>query len=329
MRNPNANGECGAYANRAFGTVLATTNYAPDANQGWGNRGHNWQSSASVQHELRPGIGLNVGYYRTWFGSFSVTDNRAVTPADYSQYCVTVPVDARIPGGGGNQLCGLYDLNPNRFGQVDDIVTQHSNFGERTEVFNGFDLGMNVRLPDSAMLAGGVSFGRTATNNCAVVDSPHQKSGGFCAVTPPWSAGTQFKLQGSYPLPAGFVVSGNFQNLPGQLIGNAAGAVTQTYTNAQIAPSLGRNLSAGATATVTIPIVEPTTMYEDRLTQLDVRLTKNFRFGRTRLQGQFDVYNLFNGSTVLSVNNTFGPLFLRPTGVMGARLFKFGAQIDF
>ena len=38
---------------------------------------------------------MNVGYFRTWCGNFMVTDNLRVTPADYSPYCVTVPVDAR------------------------------------------------------------------------------------------------------------------------------------------------------------------------------------------------------------------------------------------
>jgi hypothetical protein len=336
LRNPDANGECGPFSNRAFGTALPTTQYAKDADQGWGNRSYNWQASVSLQHELAPGFGLNAGYYRTWFGSFSVTDNRAVTPADFDPYCVTVPTDSRLPGGGGGQLCGFYDVNPSKFGRVDDIVTQQEHFGERTEVFNGVDVGLNLRFLDGGLLTGGVSFGRTVTDNCSVVDSPHLKSDAFCHITPPWSAGTQVKVTGTYPLPAGFAVSGNFQNLPGVLIGSIAttgttppGAATLTYTNAEIAPSLGRNLSAGPTATVTIPILPPATMYEDRLTQLDLRLTKNFRFGGARVQGQFDMYNVFNGTTVLSVNSTFGPQFLRPTGVMGARLFKFGAQLDF
>jgi hypothetical protein len=43
----------------------------------------------------------------------------------------------------------------------------------------------------------------------------------------------------------------------------------------------------------------------------------------------FDIYNLFNANTVLSVNTRLGPSWLRPASVLGARLFKFGVQLDF
>ena len=86
------------------------------------------------------GSGVNVGYFRTWYGNFTVTDNQAVGPADYDPYCVTAPVDARLPGGGGNQICGLYDVKPDAVRPVDNLVTQAANYGKQTEVYNGVDL---------------------------------------------------------------------------------------------------------------------------------------------------------------------------------------------
>ena len=35
-----------------------------------------------------------------------------MTPADYDEYCIVAPLNSQLPGGGGNQTCGLYDLNP-------------------------------------------------------------------------------------------------------------------------------------------------------------------------------------------------------------------------
>ena len=69
--------------------------------------------------------------------------------------------------------------------------------------------------------------------------------------------------------------------------------------------------------------------FERRLTQVDLRLTKIFRFGRARLQGNFDLYNLFNARDVLVMVTTYGPIWLQPRTVLGGRLFKFGTQFDF
>jgi hypothetical protein len=59
-----------------------------------------------MQHQLRTGLGVSVGYFRTWYGGFLVTDNLAVKPSDYDEYCVTAPVESRLPNS-GKQLCGL------------------------------------------------------------------------------------------------------------------------------------------------------------------------------------------------------------------------------
>ena len=47
------------------------------------------------------------------------------------------------------------------------------------------------------LLQGGVSFGRTVSDNCFVVDSPQQKRPGFCRVELPWSTTAQLKLRPS------------------------------------------------------------------------------------------------------------------------------------
>jgi hypothetical protein len=110
---------------------------------------------------------------------------------------------------------------------------------------------------------------------------------------------------------------------------------SRTFTNAEIAGSLGRNLSScpgavgACTATQSIAMVEPNTLREERLTQVDARLTKTFQIGGVRVQGMFDVYNIFNEDSVLTRNNTFGASWGRPTRILGARLVKFGAQLDF
>jgi hypothetical protein len=106
--------------------------------------------------------------------------------------------------------------------------------------------------------------------------------------------------------------------------------ITSSYvaTNAEIAPSLGRNL-AGNTRSVTAELIEPGTRFENRFTQLDVRVARIFRVGLTRVQGMFDVYNVLNASPVTALNARYGPAWLDAQQILAARMFKFGMQLQF
>jgi len=314
--------ELGASSNLLFATRTIGTRSTEEALTGFGNRFYNWQGSVVLQRELRPGLALNAGYYHTWYGNFAVTDNLAVTPADFDQYCITAPVDSRLPGGGGNQICGLYDVRQAKFGQVDNLITLAQHFGGRSEAYNGFDIGLTGRLPNGVELSGGVSTGQTVTDNCGVVDSPGEKR--FCDTTLPFAGQTQIKVNGVYPLPWDLAFAATYQDLSGIPI-----AASYTATNALIAPSLLRNLSAGAGGRVTIPLIEPNTMREDRRRQLDVRLSRTLRLGHSRLLGTFEVFNALNANPLLAVNTTYGARWLQPTEILSGRLFKVGAQFSF
>jgi Carboxypeptidase regulatory-like domain len=344
-----ANGECDQLSNVNFGRNVATTTYDPDLLNGWGKRPFDWEVQAGVQHELRSGLSLTATYTRHWWGNFLVTDNLLTTPSDYSPFCVTAPSDPRLPGGGGNQICGFYDVNPDKFGQVQNFVTFAKNYGHMSDVYNGVDVSANVRLPRGVMMQGGFSVGHEVYDNCDLVGKVDNALGGpvdiqragigtpqisningvaspsavYCHVSPPFQG--QVKLLGSYPLPWAMVASATFQNVPGPQITAAYQA-----RSADIAASLGRNLSAGTTATYTTPLVAPGTMYGDRLNQLDARLTKTFRFeGSRQLQAMFDFYNLLNVGPVLVLNNTYGAAWQTPTAILPGRLFKIGVHINF
>lgn len=329
--NPAVNGECGPTNPSTFGQLRVTTRYDDHVRTGF--RAYSWESALGVNHELLRGVSLEASYHGRWYGNFSATDNLAATPADYDPYCITVPSDSRLPGGGGYQICGLYDINPSKFGQTDNLVTDASKFGKQTERYHGFDVLTNVRLAGGVQIGGGINVGRTATDNCDVVgkvDNPANVGNGvmaspstlYCAIKPPFQPNG--RAYGIYPLPWDLQASATFQSIPGPQI-----LASYAVPNAQIVPSLGRNLAAGANGNATVQLVQAGTLYEDRLYQTDLRLTKTVRFGARRLQGNFDLYNLFNASPILSINNTFGPNWRRPIAVLPGRLFKFGAQLDF
>ena len=99
---------------------------------------------------------------------------------------------------------------------------------------------------------------------------------------------------------------------------------------------LGR-LPAGATAAqnTTVNLLAPSELYPlARRTEVDVRLAKILRFGRSRLDVGFDLYNLFNSNTTTSYQQTYlysnnGATWLDPTAILAPRLARFNATLSF
>jgi hypothetical protein len=354
-----ANGECGPINNTNFGTNNPTaTRYDDDLLRGFGRRTYVWDFGTEVQHQLRPGFSLTAGYYRNWSNNFRATDNLAVTPADHTPFCITAPVDPRLPGGGGYEVCGMADVAPAKFGQISNLVTKASNYLQEGDNVNCdsvvgvagrngaacgssdfLGVSVNARLDSGLQLGGGLDSGRTVVDRCFVIDSPQELLN--CRIVTPFKAQTQLKAFISYPLPGDFALSGTYQNLPG-----ASFQANYPARNIDIAPSLGRDLAAcgvrsgaACTATAVVPLIAPMTQFLERRSQLDLRLTKRLRLGpRARVQAVLDLYNVLNASTVLAVNSTYGPAWQRPASdnsiggvdpILPGRLMQIGGQFSF
>jgi hypothetical protein len=100
-----------------------------------------------------------------------------------------------------------------------------------------------------------------------------------------------------------------------------------TATNAIVSPSLGRNLSGGA-SNLAVNIVEPGTMFGDRINQLDLRFGKILRYGRTRTNVSLDLYNALNSNVVAKLNQAFAT-WQRPQEILNHRFAKIVLQVNF
>jgi hypothetical protein len=341
--NPALNGELGPSPNNNFGRPNSTLQFDPDWASGYNVRPYNWETLVTFQHELFPRVGMEVSYNRRTYGNFIVNDNLLVAPTDYDPFCVPTQVDSRFPSGGASQICGLFDLNPSRVGQVSTLRTYSGKYGKQIEQWNGLDLSTNVRFPGGAFLQGGAALGKSVTDNCDVVTKLDNPSTYQCrresGLLP------QVKLMGSYPLPWwGLQVSGTLQSSIPDPVGGAnfdynyfGMPANVVYSNAVISPSLGRGLSAGAAGNVTVNVLEPGSLYPGRTNQFDLRAAKTVRFGSVRLQGMLDLYNVFNNNNVLRQNGAYGSYsatsqsttWSRPQAIVPGRLIKFGAQLSF
>ena len=227
----------------------------------------------------------------------------------------------------------VYDLSPAKFGQVNNVVRSQKTFGERTRASDFFGATLSTRVGSKMTLTGNVDTGRIVEDDCYVVDSPQQLLN--CHLVSSFKAETVVKVNGSYKFPHDVTASAVFQNIPGITYG-----ADYTATNAEIAPSLGRNLAACGTrpvctATVVVPLVSLGTLYEPRRTQVDLRLSKAFVLpSHIRAQVDGSVFNVFNSSAVYRENFTYGQQWRQPlatstvgSGVVDGRLFQLGGRV--
>jgi carboxypeptidase family protein len=352
--------ELGPLSNSSFGQVNIATRNDPDTITGFDHRRNNWETSATLSHELMPRVSTEISYYRRAQGHLTTTDNLDVGPSDFSPYCVTAPADPRLPNGGGNQICGLYDISAAKFGlAANNVVTFVDKVGGVwTEVFNGVDIAANARIRSDLFVSGGFATGNTHFNNCSsFVDNPQTGFGISAAVPGAGTAPTpgtglvfsycdfdtswlsQVKATGSYTLPWQQIqIGGVLQNLPGQQV-----LANWNITQADVAAngSLGRPLAGGANTSRVIPLIKPGTEYTPRRTQLDMRVAKNFPFGPSKkLQVMADIFNLLNSNAAVgatsnageppaAINTTYGSAWLKPLNILQARYVKIGAQFTF
>jgi hypothetical protein len=333
---------CGA-GNPNFGRAVVFATYDPQILNGWNVREYSWDLSAGIQHEILPRVAVDFAYVRRSWGNQTITDNRAYSAADYDRFSLTAPTHSSLPDGGGYRVDGIYELRADRpFGLVDNFITHQNNFGDISETYDGVDVSVSARSLIGLSVQGGASIGQSAFDNCEVLQQiPEARTAGpvrqpeaFCDHQTPYQA--NFKGLATYTVPRIDVqVAGTWSsrafvgtNFPG--IGAQSLASNWLVTNAQITPALGRPLS-GNQATALINIVEPGSMYGDRVNQVDFRLAKLLRFGRTRTNVSFDLFNVFNESPVTTYNQTFagtGVTWLQPTAILAARVAKVSFQLD-
>ena len=317
---------CGIWSDPNYGQARPTTTLDPEILSGWGVRPYDWQFGVSVQQELLPRVSAEVGYYRRWWPIWDgadVTDNILVAPSDYSQFSVTAPSDPRLPGGGGYTVSGLYNINPDAAGRAENVRRSANSFGDYTRYWDGFDITVQARLANGLTMQGGTSTGRAVEDECAVRSQVPEASltNPYCRTVEPLQ--TQFKGLASYLIPRIDVqVSGTFSSRPGSDL-----SANRVYRSADVQDSLGRPLAV--VNTVSINLLEPNTVFGDRINQLDLRVGKLLRFGRARANISMDVVNALNSNDNLGYSPTFSATWPTPTSVLTARLFRLTAGIDF
>ena len=162
------------------------------------------------------------------------------------------------------------------------------------------------------------------------------------------------KLAGTYPIAWGISVSAAFQSSAGRPLGlttttgnkisgpgygdtgspvgtNYLITRTATYPANCPAPCPAGQLVAPTltSASVTVPLVAPGTEFLPRINQLDLSFAKWFLIGSYRLQGQADIFNIFNENYAIAYRSTnFATTsYLQPSSVLQGRMVRLGVQL--
>ena len=308
-------------------------------------RVYNLETTAGVQHELLPRVSLSANWFRRSFHNLRVTDNLLRTRSDYQPYNLFHPITG--------QPFTVFDVTGAAVQRVENFDT---NSSDRSHVYDAFGFEVNSRLPNGAMLFGGYGLERNLRNICDEPDDPNLLM--YCDDAQndiPYRG--SFKLSGTYPLPWGFSVSGTWQDLAGGPLGGTTttgnkisgpgyGAVgspvgtnwlltnaTQYPANCPAPCPAGQLVFPGTTrltsAQVIVPLVAPGTEFLPRLRQLDLSFAKTFALKGTRLQGQVDIFNVFNADTITAyaATNYNTSAYVLPSSVTQGRMVRLGVQV--
>ena len=231
---------------------------------------------------------------------------------------------------------GLYNVTSTAFALGNDnVVTRDREFAERETVTNSMYMNVTARPASGVTLQGGFNTWKTNDDFCAQrALLPEQTIFGVTSPTNPWcNTSTGFVTRvtglGSYLVPRVDVqVAATFRSDQGGDL-----AANYTVPNAQTV-GLNRPFVGTAGQTIVVNLIEPGTLYGDRVNQFDLRFAKILRFGRTRTNVGVDIYNVINSGSVLTYNQSFVPneavsTWLRPNTVMEPRFVKVTASFDF
>jgi hypothetical protein len=323
------------------------------------HRMYNVEETLGIQHELFKGTSVSGGWYHREYFNLRRRFNTAISAADFTPFTVYSPID-------GSPIT-YYNVSAAKVaGLTQNLIDQEAP--NRTMKYSGFEYNFNARLMHGITVFGGGMTERMLTNTCDDEWNPNLLL--YCDQSKnsvPFR--TQFKIAGSIPVKYGVAVGVSFQSLPGYVYGTTSqyaltgvsgpsgittnnppaglGSVffvqkSTTYTAsspcvAQGKCSVGQLVDPGITqASLSIPVVAPMTEYGDRINQLDLNVSKSFKFGHFNVQPKIDFFNVLNVAPVTAIlsqpaggQNVGTATYMRPSVVLNPRTFQIGALVRF
>jgi hypothetical protein len=296
----------------------------------------NLEHGLEIQHELMPRLSLTGSWFHGDFHDLNVTINRALQfdgdptrNPHFHAFTVYDPRDGNPITAYGLNFASRPAVNPD-----DELDTFDP---ERKSIYDAFNLEFKARPGAGAQVFGGISFERERTVNCTTPDNPNSLR--FCDQTSLEEGYTvpfrkNLKLAGSIPLPYAITFSAALQsNIPGTSTRSMTFTRTTRYPADCAAPCPAGALIAPSTMTqtsLTVALDPGAAVLVERITQLDIKLQRTFRFGRVSVLPTFEVFNINNSDAIISYQGTnyLAPgTYLAPNSIMQPRMVGVGATV--
>jgi hypothetical protein len=285
-----------------------------------------------------PRVSADVAFSRRSFYSFTVTDNQNRDPSQYDPWTIAAPLDPDLPGGGGYPITVYTPTAAAANIPGKNYITWETDFGPaRTSYWQGVDFTVNARLHQGLILQFGTNTGRKLDDTCATVvkiDSPDPRN---CHDEPPYQ--TTIRGLATYTIPwVDVLVSGTIRSQPPL-------ALTATWPVPNSIVSLPQYLgrvppggTPGGNTNVAILDTDHRLYADNRRTQLDMRVAKIFRFGKTRVDVGVDGENLLNTNYATAYESTYqytpnntalGGTWNNPTAIYTPRFARLNFTVSF
>jgi len=318
------------------------TNFGVAALNTYGNYPRTWnlEHGLELQHELISRLSVSAAWFHGAFHNLTTTINQSLAAEgdpllNPNYYPLTIydprsgePITAysRTTAAGTLPVRNLDSFDP-----------------ERQQRYDSYNFEFRLRPGRGARLFGGIAIERQLDVNCTTPDNPNSIR--FCddrENSIPFSK--NLKLAGSYPLPGGIQLSAAFQSNQGpsatSLTTTRNMVITRGTTrypancpspcpaSAVILPPTFIGTPTAPTS-LTVAMVPYNASFVERITQLDFKVSKDFRVGRTVVIPSLELFNINNSDAIINYvsTNILSASYEHPNSIMQPRMIGVGAVV--
>jgi hypothetical protein len=305
----------------------------------FGNYPRTWnlESALELQHELTRGFSVSGSWFRGSFHNLTSTINQSWSLADYTPY----PFYNPLTGAPIEVYARSVDASSRPARYLDTYDP------ERRQQYESFGGEVRWRMPWGGQIFGGGGFERERIKSCTAPDDPNYLSPTptipqnttnyagrtFCddfALDIPFRKG--FKLAGTSSVGWGIDVSlalqSNQSPISTRVMSVTRGVTRYPATCPAPCPAGQIIMPTGVFGQPSlIMYLEPArATFVERITQLDLKVSRTFRVGRVSVLPTLEVFNLNNSDAIISyvTTNALAATYLAPNSIMQGRMIGAG-----